>query len=68
MFVDIEERTYTMDPGLLEGAITPRTRAIVPVHLFGQTADMDPILEISAAASPAGGGRRLPGPRRPLQS
>lgn len=47
VFVDIEEETYTMDPALLERAITPRTKAVVPVHLFGQTADMDPILEIA---------------------
>jgi dTDP-4-amino-4,6-dideoxygalactose transaminase len=47
VFVDIDERTYTMDPGLLESAITPRTRAIIPVHLFGQMAEMDPILEIA---------------------
>ena len=47
VFVDIDERTYTLDPGLLERAITPRTKAIIPVHLFGQTADMDPILEIA---------------------
>jgi dTDP-4-amino-4,6-dideoxygalactose transaminase len=46
-FVDIDERTYTMDPALLEEAITPKTRAIVPVHLFGQCADMDPILDIA---------------------
>ncbi len=47
VFVDIEERTYTMDPAKLEQAITPRTKAIIPVHLFGQIADMDPILEIA---------------------
>lgn len=47
VFVDIDERTYTMDPALLERAITPRTKAIIPVHLFGQVADLDPILEIA---------------------
>lgn len=47
VFVDIDEQTYTMDPALLERAITPRTKAIIPVHLFGQVADMDPILEIA---------------------
>jgi len=47
VFVDIDEDTYTMDPRHLEAAITPRTRAIIPVHLFGQVADMDPILEVA---------------------
>ena len=47
VFVDIEEETYTMNPALLEQAITPRTKAIIPVHLYGQTADMDRILEIA---------------------
>jgi dTDP-4-amino-4,6-dideoxygalactose transaminase len=47
VFVDIEPETYTMDPAKLEAAITPRTRAIIPVHLFGQMADMDAILEIA---------------------
>ena len=47
VFVDIDEDTYTMNPALLERAITPKTKAIVPVHLFGQMADMDPILEIA---------------------
>jgi dTDP-4-amino-4,6-dideoxygalactose transaminase len=47
VFVDIDERTYTLDPDLLDRAITSKTKAIIPVHLFGQTADMDTILEIA---------------------
>ena len=47
VFVDVEEGSFTMDPGTLGAAITPRTKAIIPVHLFGQTADMDPILAIA---------------------
>jgi len=49
VFVDIDEATQLMDPKLLERAITPRTKAIIPVHLFGQCADMDAILEIGKA-------------------
>lgn len=49
VFVDIDEETATMDPSGLEAAITPRTKAIIPVHLFGQCADMDPILEVARA-------------------
>ena len=47
VFVDVDEGTYTMDPKLLDRAITPRTKAIIPVHLYGQCADMDPVLEIA---------------------
>jgi dTDP-4-amino-4,6-dideoxygalactose transaminase len=47
VFVDIEPDTYTMDPSKLEGAITARTKAVIPVHLFGQPADMDPIGDIA---------------------
>ena len=47
VFVDIEERTYNMNPRLLESAITQKTKAIIPVHLFGQPVDMDPIMEIA---------------------
>ncbi len=47
VFVDVDERTCTMAPSALRGAITPRTRALIPVHLFGQPADMDPILEVA---------------------
>ena len=47
VFVDVEPTYYTMDPAQIENAITSRTKAIVPVHLYGQPADMDPILEIA---------------------
>jgi dTDP-4-amino-4,6-dideoxygalactose transaminase len=46
-FVDVDADTWTMDPRLIETAITPRTKAILPVHLHGLTADMDPIIEIA---------------------
>jgi dTDP-4-amino-4,6-dideoxygalactose transaminase len=47
VFVDIRPSDLNIDPGLIEGAITPKTRAIMPVHIFGAPADMHPILEIA---------------------
>jgi dTDP-4-amino-4,6-dideoxygalactose transaminase len=47
VFVDIEPDTYNMDVSLVEAAITERTKAIMPVHIFGQCADMDPLLEVA---------------------
>lgn len=47
VFVDIEKDSYNIDPKLIEAAITEKTKAIIPVHLFGQVADMDPIMEIA---------------------
>jgi dTDP-4-amino-4,6-dideoxygalactose transaminase len=47
VLVDIDSRSFTMDPAAIEAAITPRTKAILPVHLYGQPADMDPIMEIA---------------------
>ena len=46
VFVDIDPETFNIDPSLIESAITARTRAIIPVHLYGQMAEMDRILEI----------------------
>lgn len=47
VLVDIDPRSFTMDPALVEAAITPRTKAILPVHLYGQPADIDPIMEVA---------------------
>ncbi|HEY9683459.1 MAG TPA: DegT/DnrJ/EryC1/StrS family aminotransferase [Drouetiella sp.] len=47
VFVDADEQTFNIDPKLIEAAITPRTRAIMPVHLYGLPADMDAIMELA---------------------
>ncbi len=47
VFIDIDADTYNLNPSLIESAITTRTKAILPVHLFGQAADMKPIMEIA---------------------
>jgi len=47
VFIDIDQRTYNLDPLKIEPAVTSRTKAIIPVHLFGQMCDMDPIMEIA---------------------
>ncbi len=46
-FVDIDARTFNINPELIESAVTEKTKAIMPVHLYGQMADMDPIMEIA---------------------
>ena len=50
VLVDIEPDTFNLDPAAVEAAITPRTRAIIPVHLFGQPADLHPIINAAARA------------------
>jgi UDP-2-acetamido-2-deoxy-ribo-hexuluronate aminotransferase len=47
VFVEVNPQTFCMDPGVIEAAITLRTKAIVPVHLYGQSADMEPIMAIA---------------------
>jgi dTDP-4-amino-4,6-dideoxygalactose transaminase len=47
VYVDIDEKTFNIDPAKIEAAITKKTKAIIPVHLYGQTVDMDPIVDIA---------------------
>src|ERR1700686_5331707 len=47
VLVDIDPRSFTIDPAEIEAVITPRTKAILPVHLYGQPADMNPIMEVA---------------------
>jgi dTDP-4-amino-4,6-dideoxygalactose transaminase len=47
VFVDIDPKTYNIDPDLIEAAVTKKTKAIMPVHLFGQMAEMDPIMDVA---------------------
>ncbi len=67
VFVDIDPRTYNLDPALLEAAITPRTRAIMPVSLYGQCADIDAINAIAGKPRLAGHRGRRAEFRRDLQ-
>src|SRR5580692_10560124 len=46
VYVDIEDQTFALDPKQVEKAITPRTKAVLPVHLYGHPVDLDPLLEI----------------------
>jgi dTDP-4-amino-4,6-dideoxygalactose transaminase len=50
-FADIDERTFNLDPSLLEAKISPRTKALAPVHLYGQSADLEPMLELAKRRS-----------------
>src|SRR6185295_764957 len=48
VFVDIDPATFNIDPARIAAAITPRTKAILPVHLFGQSADLDAVIDVAA--------------------
>lgn len=48
IFVEVDPQTFCIDPAVIEKAITPKTKAIIPVHLYGHAADMEPIMEIAA--------------------
>ena len=64
VFADIDEQTFNVDPAAVEAAITPRTKAILPVHIFGYPCDIGAINAIARASRPAGGRGRLRGAGR----
>ena len=66
VFVDIDPATANIDAKLIERSITPRSRAIIPVHLYGRPADMDAIREIAARRQLADSGRCGAGACRPI--
>src|SRR3954462_12699466 len=51
VLVDIDDATFNLDPAKLAAAITPKTKAIIPVHLFGQSAEMEPVLNVAARSN-----------------
>src|SRR3954468_4320989 len=51
VLVDIDDSTFNLDPAKLAAAITPKTKAIIPVHLFGQSAEMEPVLNVAARSN-----------------
>ena len=59
VFVDIDEQTYNLRPALVADAISERTKAIVPVHLYGQCAEMDPLIELAGSGGPPASGSEL---------
>ena len=64
VLADVDAETYTLDPEQVERRLTSRTRALLPVHLYGQTADMGPLLELATDTGPRGGRGLRAGARR----
>ena len=67
VYVDIDDATFNLDPKLIEKAITPRTKAVMPVHLYGQPFDIDPILRHLPQTQIAARGGRRAGAWREIQ-
>ena len=67
VFADVDPRTLNVDPEGVARAVTPRTKALLPVHLYGHPADMDPLLDLYAPHGHPDPRGRVPGHRRPLQ-
>jgi dTDP-4-amino-4,6-dideoxygalactose transaminase len=63
VFVDVDEHTYNLKPSLVADAITERTKAIVPVHLYGQCAEMDPLIELAGSGGPPASASEAARPR-----